>query len=108
MDRRNFLCKVTASAAGGAVLRQPAKAASKQISGHAETQRVKYAVKGFTCITCAVGLEVMLRGLKGVASASASYPENHVVITYDAHVIAEDKIMEFIRVCGFSVADPHA
>jgi copper chaperone CopZ len=99
MDRRNFLCKVTASAAGGAVLRQPA---------HAETQRVKYAVKGFTCITCAVGLEVMLRGLKGVASASASYPENQVVISYDAHVIAEDKIREFIRVCGFSVAGPHA
>jgi copper chaperone CopZ len=93
MDRRRFLCRVTASAAGGTAF-----------SAQAETRSVKYAVKGFTCITCAVGLEVMLRGLNGIASAKATYPENQVVISYDAHVIAEDKIKEFIRVCGFSVA----
>jgi copper chaperone CopZ len=89
MDRRSFLYGVTASAA----------------AAHTGTQSVKYAIKGFTCITCAVGLEVMLRGLKGIASVHASYPENQVIIGFDAHVIAEDKIKEFIQVCGFSIRE---
>jgi hypothetical protein len=39
-----------------------------------ENRTVVYKVNGFTCIACAVGLEVMLRGLKGVTRANASYP----------------------------------
>ena len=95
MDRRKFICRVAVGSAAGLSL---ADAAPK------ENQSVTYKVKGFTCITCAVGLEVMLRGLKGVTRANASYSEAKVVIGFDSNVTAEKTIKEFIGACGFSVA----
>ena len=67
-------------------------------SGH------RQKVKGFTCITCAVGLEVMLRGLKGVTWAKASYPEANVAIGFDANLTSEKTLRDFIAKCDFSVA----
>ena len=100
MDRRKFFCQVTGAAAttAGLELSAAQKQAPKQI------RSANYEVKGFTCITCAVGLEVMLRGLKGVSSAKASYPANKVAIKFDERVIDETKIKKFIATCGFSVA----
>lgn len=97
MDRRDFLCKVTAA---GTVT---AAGASPAIQKPKETRNVTYRVKGFTCITCSVGLEVMLRGLNGVTRANASYPANNVVIGFDEHLTSEKALKEFITVCGFSV-----
>ncbi|MEQ1948897.1 MAG: twin-arginine translocation signal domain-containing protein [Bryobacteraceae bacterium] len=96
MDRRNFLRGVTAAttvAASGATA----------IGAPKETRSLSYRIKGFTCITCAVGLEVMLKGLNGVTRASASYPGNTVSIGFDEHVTTEKTIQDFIAVCGFSV-----
>jgi copper chaperone CopZ len=66
-------------------------------------ERVTYRVGGFTCVTCAVGLETMLRGVRGVAEASASYAEHTVTIAFDAKVIGEDALKQFVSDCGFSV-----
>ncbi len=68
-----------------------------------ELRSVTYHVAGFTCITCAVGLEVMLRGLRGVARANSSYPANTVLIEFDGRMITEKTIRGFIGKCGFSV-----
>lgn len=95
MDRRKFICRVTVGSAAGLSL---AEAAPK------ENRSVIYKVKGFTCITCAVGLEVMLRGLKGVARANASYPGAKVVIAFDSNLTTEKTLQAFIAKCGFSVA----
>ena len=54
MDRRNFIQRLTVASATGAA----AYAAD-------ESKSVTFRVKGFTCITCAVGLEVMLRARIG-------------------------------------------
>ena len=108
MDRRRFLGAVstTVAGAGAASLRPATEPGSKDKEARqkAETRRVTYRVKGFTRITCAVGLEVMLRGLKGVTDANASYPENNVVIGFDDRVVTEKTLRDFISVCGFSVA----
>jgi copper chaperone CopZ len=96
MDRRNFLRGVT-TATTAASLGVASAAAPK------ESRSVTYRVKGFTCITCAVGLEVMLKGLNGVTRASASYPANTVSIGFDEHVTTEKTVKDFISVCGFSV-----
>jgi Cu+-exporting ATPase len=69
-----------------------------------ETRVVHYNVKGFTCITCAVGLETMLRQLKGIVRAKATYPENTVAIGFDEKVITETAIRHFIQTCGFALA----
>jgi len=97
MDRRTFLGKVTATVAGSGVVRGAESKNPKAL------RSVNWEVKGFTCITCAVGLEVMLRGLKGVARANASYPANRVTIEFDERAIPESAVKEFIRECGFLV-----
>lgn len=66
MDRRHFIGHVSVAAVGGSVL-----TAAKTLE---ETRCVTYAIRGFTCVSCAVGLEVMLRLQHGVARANASYP----------------------------------
>jgi copper chaperone CopZ len=95
MDRRNFICRITTGTAAGLTL---AEAAPPK-----ENRSVTYKVKGFTCVTCAVGLEVMLRGLKGVTRAKAGYPEANVAIGFDANLISEKTLKDFIANCGFSV-----
>ena len=110
MDRRRFICQVTAAAAAGAAASLELAPVAVPREAHAstlpegETRSVTYQVNGFTCITCAVGLEVMLRGLNGVTRANASYPANNVVIGFDEHATNENALKEFIKLCGFSVA----
>ena len=105
MDRRGFLRRLTAAGAAGAAVdvvgcgsRTPAPSTSSA------TARVTYRVQGFTCITCAVGLETMLRAVHGVTEVTASYAENTVIIGFDGRVIGEDALTQFISDCGFSVA----
>jgi copper chaperone CopZ len=62
---------------------------------------VTYRVTGFTCITCAVGLEVMLRQEKGVAWAKASYPDANVVIKFDPKEVTDDSLRTYISSMGF-------
>jgi copper chaperone CopZ len=97
MDRRKFICGITAA---GATARVNATAAAAP----KETAGVNWKVNGFTCVTCAVGLEVMLRGMRGVVRAKASYPENTVAIGFDSHLTNEKTLREFISACGFQVA----
>jgi copper chaperone CopZ len=96
MDRRKFICRITAGTAGR--LNVVESAAAK------ENRTVVYNVEGFTCITCAVGLEVMLRTQKGVTRASASYPDKKVAIGLDADLTSEKTLKDFIASCGFTVS----
>jgi len=96
MDRRGFLSRLTAaSAAVGLDVGCSERGAVRA------TRRATYQVRGFTCITCAVGLEVMLRGLRGVTEASASYAENSVAVAFNEQLIGEDALKKFIESCGF-------
>ncbi len=66
---------------------------------------VTYRVTGFTCVTCAVGLEVMLRQEKGVAWAKASYPDASVVIKYHPGEVSEDSLKNYISSMGFKAQE---
>jgi len=112
MDRRKFLSRLTAASAAvglqvgcgertGAIPGANNSAAAGAVRA---TRRVIYQVRGFTCITCAVGLEVMLRGIRGVAEASANYAENSVAVAFDDQLISEDALKQFIGSCGFFAA----
>ena len=48
----------------------------------AERSTVIYRVKGFTCVTCPVGLESLLRRERGVVRTTASYPEGMARIEF--------------------------
>lgn len=94
MVRRNFIRKITAAGVGGA--------AALQV-GHASARNtVVFTVKGFTCVTCAVGLETMLRAEKGVVHAEASYAKARVVIDYDPAVVTAGALQGFIAGMGFT------
>jgi Cu+-exporting ATPase len=70
-----------------------------------EKQTVTYHVAGYTCITCAVGLETLLRQEKGVAWAKASYPDANVLIKFDPKEVSEDSLKTYIASMGFK-AEP--
>ena len=64
-------------------------------------------VKGFTCITCAVGLDTMLGKERGVLSSRSTYPGGRVTIVFDPKEASENAIRGFIAEMGFSVVSSH-
>jgi len=74
-----------------------------KVKRDAPTKTVIYQIKGFTCITCAVGLDTMLRRQKGILSSDSTYPDGKVVIHFYPDQIAESSIRGFIADTGFIV-----
>jgi len=69
------------------------------------TKSVTYVVKGFSCVTCAVGLDTMLQKQKGIAWSKSIYHEGIVMITFDPQDVTEKSLKEFIGEMGFTVAE---
>ncbi|MGB7188563.1 MAG: heavy metal-associated domain-containing protein [Acidobacteriaceae bacterium] len=67
-----------------------------------ETKTAQWRVRGFTCPTCAVGLETMLERQKGVKSVQATYPEAVVTVQYSPTQINEVSLRSFITDLGFT------
>jgi len=97
MFRRRFLQFVPLATA--AIL-TPLKAAAK---GKDKDQIVTFRVKGFSCITCATGLDTMLAQQKGVTSSKSTYPEGIVRVAFDPEEISTKRIASFITELGFTV-----
>lgn len=101
MIRRDFIQKLTAGGATGLAVSGQAKAAP--------ARTVTFQVTGFTCITCAIGLEVVLKGFRGVATATAAYPAGKVVVGFDPALTSEETIRAFInKATGFKVVQSKA
>lgn len=99
MFRRRFLQIVTMASVGGlAPLEAMSAAAGKTAI---------YFVQGFSCITCATGLDTMLLQQKGVISSKSTYPEGKVTVGFDPHQIAVQAIVTFITDLGFTVQSEH-
>ncbi|GAC1669986.1 MAG: hypothetical protein NVS9B4_26010 [Candidatus Acidiferrum sp.] len=97
MIRRRFFQLITLASAGGLV---PLEAA-------AANKIARYRVKGFSCVTCATGLDTMLRQQKGITSSTSTYPEGAVTVSFDPKRITEKTIVAFISDLGFTVeAEP--
>jgi copper chaperone CopZ len=75
-----------------------------EAKGTGMAKTVVYEVKGFSCITCAVGLDTLLSKQKGVLSSKSTYPEGKVTVRFDSDAIEEKSIEGFISEMGFSVA----
>jgi copper chaperone CopZ len=99
MFRRRFLQLVTMASVGGL---GPLEAVSA-----AATRTVIYQVKGFTCITCATGLDTLLGQQEGVTSSKSTYPEGRVTVAFDPRLITEQAIVTFITDLGFTAQPDH-
>jgi copper chaperone CopZ len=95
MFRRRFLQLVTMASVGTLA---PLEGMS---AGTSKT--VIYFVKGFSCITCATGLDTMLGQQKGIYSSKSTYPQGKVTVGFDPHQITEQAIIAFIADLGFTV-----
>ena len=105
MDRRNFLRRAIAGMAGTtATIALSETGAGTAADAATETQCVTYRVQGFSCETCAVGLETMLLQRKGVIRVRATYSDARVVIGFDDNLTTYHQLREFIASCGFSIA----
>lgn len=100
MHRRKFVQMIATVGAGGLV---SVAAASSSPSASTATQTLTLHVKGFSCITCAVGLDTMLKEKKGVSSSHSTYPEGVVVVQFDPTQITEAELRSFIGEMGFTV-----
>jgi copper chaperone CopZ len=69
------------------------------------TKTVNYVVKGFSCITCAVGLDTIMQKQKGVLSSKSTYPDGIVRIQFDSKEITEQSLKDVITEMGFTVAE---
>lgn len=95
MQRRHFVQMMTLASAG--------TLAAFEATRIGETQTVSWHVKGFTCATCAVGLETMLQQQKGVKWVRATYPKALVTIRYNPRSVTDAQLREVISELGFTV-----
>jgi copper chaperone CopZ len=100
MKRRYFIQSLAGSGVGLTLLK-PATAETTVT----ENANVSWVVKGFTCVTCAVGLQTILQRHKGIVRVSAAYPSDKVEIGFDSHVITPRAIKRLIEDAGFRVAE---
>ena len=99
MLRRKFFKVVTMATTGALAPLEAIPAEPKKV--------VSYRVRGFSCVTCATGLDTMLQKEKGIVSSSSTYPEGIATIGFDPERITEEQIREFIASLGFSLEDEH-
>ena len=105
MDRRRFFTRLGAGIAAVAAAGL-AKADLDQGSlSHHDSSSVVFSVRGFTCVTCATGLEVILMRHAGVITAAASYPDAKVIISFDGNITSPAALKDAIAACGFSASE---
>ncbi len=92
MFRRNFLQMATLAGAGGF---------SALATLAAERKTVEWRIQGFTCITCAVGLDTLLGQQRGVVSAKSDYKEARTTIVFHPELVSEAALRSFISEMGF-------
>jgi copper chaperone CopZ len=95
MFRRRFFQLMTLTTAGGLAPFEALAAGANRL--------VTYRVKGFSCITCATGLDTMLLQQKGISSSDSTYPEGKATVGFDPEQITEKDIVAFISGLGFTV-----
>jgi len=109
MIRRQFLKLATLTGATGlasfAAMETLRNDPAHNATGDGETRTVTWRVHGFTCVTCAVGLETLLRRENGVVTADATYPQGMVTIQFHPGLVSEDALRSAIAELGFTADD---
>jgi Cu+-exporting ATPase len=104
MQRREFVRVIAAVGAGG-VTAVAAAEAEKTKKAAKDAMSVQLTVAGFSCVTCAVGLDTLLRERKGILSCESTYPEGKVNVRFASKEISERDIEAAIGEMGFRVME---
>jgi Cu+-exporting ATPase len=68
---------------------------------------VTYRIKGFSCVTCAVGLDTMLERKDGVAWSKSSYEHSRTTICFNPKLVNEHGLQDAIAEMGFTAEVTH-
>jgi copper chaperone CopZ len=94
MVRRQFIQCLTFAGTGAGI--------AAIATAHAnQNKMVTYQVSGFSCPTCAVGLDTMLRQQKGVVRSESNYAHATTVVEFDPKLTTDQSIKAFIQEMGF-------
>jgi copper chaperone CopZ len=99
MIRRRFL---QMAALSGASALAPLEAMATTAANTAAKTAV-FQVKGFSCPTCAVGLDTMFTRTRGIVSSHSTYPEGKVAVRFDPGAINEAQVRVVITDAGFTI-----
>jgi len=99
MIRRRFL---QMAALSGASALTPLEAMATTAANTAAKTAV-FQVKGFSCPTCAVGLDTMFTRTRGIVSSHSTYPEGKVAVRFDPGAINEAQVRVVITDAGFTI-----
>jgi copper chaperone CopZ len=107
MIRRQFLKIATLASATGLASLGAVEALRDDTPSTAtgDAQTVAWHVQGFTCVTCAVGLETLLQRQPGVVAVHATYPQNSVTIRYQPGLVTPENLRAAIAELGFRAVD---
>ena len=103
MIRRKFL-QLAALSGAGALAPLGAIAGAASTADESKGKTSVFQVKGFSCVTCAVGLDTMFTRTKGILSSHSTYPEGKVTVRFDPGAIAETAVRAVITDAGFTIA----
>ena len=95
MFRRKFLQLATLAGAGGL-------SPLESLAG-ATVKTTTFRVKGFSCVTCATGLDTMLSRQAGIKSSQSIYPAGICKVVFNPDRVTEERIASFITDLGFTV-----
>jgi len=76
----------------------------------AATKSVTFAVKGWTCGSCAASTRIALKKLEGIEDVKTDHEKMEAVVTYDDSKVTPDKMIQAIQKLGYKAtikaADP--
>lgn len=104
MIRRKFLQLVALSGAGAFAPIGAVAGAAPASDASVKGKTAVFQVKGFSCVTCAVGLDTMFTRTHGVLSSHSTYPEGKVTVRFDPGTINEAAVRAVITDAGFTIA----
>lgn len=105
MIRRKFLQFVALTSAGALAPLKAIAGTPSAVDANAKGTTAVFQVKGFSCITCAVGLDTMFSRTKGILSSHSTYPEGKVIVRFDPGSISDAAVRAVITDAGFAIAN---
>lgn len=69
-----------------------------------KSERVKIAIEGMSCTSCANGIKAMLKRTPGVISAEVSFERREADVEYDSERATREKIVEAITKLGYKAS----
>lgn len=105
--RQVFIAALCALALTGAFwfLIQTSRPVGAAISASAvKSERVKIAIEGMSCTSCANGIKAMLKRTPGVISAEVGFERREADVEYDSEGTTREKIVEAITKLGYKAS----